>query len=56
MNFKHNAKRILSLVIICSLSFALAGCTGSQADMTLKEDGTCSVTIRFLYENDYYKL
>lgn len=56
MNFKHYAKQILSLVIICSLVFTMTGCIGRQADMTLKEDGTCSVTIRFLYENDYYKL
>lgn len=56
MNFKHYAKRIFSLIIVCTLLFTLSGCIGNQADMTLRDDGTCSVTLRFLYENSYYNL
>ena len=56
MNGKRYTKRIFSLLIVCTLLVTLTGCTGNQADMSLKEDGTCSVTIRFLYENSYYNL
>lgn len=56
MNKKHYTKRIFSLLIVCTLLVTLTGCYGNQADMSLNEDGTCSVTLRFLYENDYYDL
>lgn len=56
MNKKHYTKRIFSLLIVCTLLVTLTGCYGNQADMSLNQDGTCAVTIRFLYENSYYDL
>ena len=36
MNGKRYTKRIFSLLIVCTLLVTLTGCTGNQADMSLK--------------------